>query len=224
MDNIRIMVVDDQQLVRMSLAHTLSNVSGLVIVAEVDSGEAALEKIMHLIKAQQQPDIILMDLLMPGMGGLETTRVLAHRHPSIKVIAVTGCTDTPFPQRFLDSGVVGFISKESGIDELVKAIRLVHRGKRYISHSIAQELALYAVINPTDKSPFERLSERELQIALMVMDSVKTAHIAESLNVSIKTVHTYRYRLFEKLNINSNVELALLAYRHGLLEKIPAQL
>jgi two-component system invasion response regulator UvrY len=224
MDNIKVMVVDDQHLVRTGLVHMLANITGLEIVAEADSGEDALQKITQLIKRQQKPDVLLMDLLMPGMGGMEATRIMVHRHPSIKIIAVTGCTGTPFPQRFLDSGVVGFITKESGIDELVKAIRLVQRGKCYISHDIAQDLALNVVKHESNKSPFECLSERELQIALMVMDSVKTTHIAESLNVSPKTVHTYRYRLFEKLNINSNVELALLAYRHGLLQQNPAEI
>lgn len=164
---------------------------------------------------------MLMDLRMPGMGGLETTRVLTHRHPCIKVIAVTGCSETPFPQRFLDCGAVGFLTKESAIDEVVKAIRSVFRGKCYISQVIAQELALCATKTRSDTSPFERLSDRELQIALMVMDSIKTARIAESLHVSPKTVNTYRYRLFEKLNIKNNMELAMLASRYGLLDQNP---
>ena len=218
MDNIRVMIVDDQHLVRMGLVTLLRNSQGVQVLAEAESGEQALNKISQLIEQHQHPDIVLMDLRMPGMGGLEATRVLLHRHPAIKVIALTGCAEIPFPQRFLDSGAVGFLTKDAEIDEVLKAIRTVYRGKRYISHAIAQELAMYAVDHTQSTSPFMKLSERELQIALMVMDSVKTAQIARHLHVSPKTVNTYRYRLFEKLNIKNNMELAMLALRHGLLK------
>jgi len=218
MDNIKLLIVDDQHLVRMGLVHMLRDISGLEVVGEAENGEQALDTVLHLISTEKTPDVVLMDLRMPGMGGLETTRLLTQRYPRINVIAVTGCTDILFPQRFLDSGALGFITKESSIDEMVKAILSVSRGKRYVSQGIAQELALYAVNKPSDESPFEELSDRELQIAFMVMDSIKTADIARSLKVSPKTVHTYRYRLFEKLNIKNNMELAMLASCHGLLE------
>lgn len=217
MDDINVVVVDDQHLVRMGLVSMLRNSQGVQVLAEAESGEQALDKITQLIEQHQRPDIVLMDLRMPGMGGLEATRVLAYRHPAIKVLALTGCTETPFPQRFLDSGALGFLTKDANIDEVLKAIRTVYRGKRYISHAIAQELAIYAVSHRQATSPFVKLSDRELQIALMVMDSVKTSQIARLLHVSPKTVNTYRYRLFEKLNIKNNMELAMLALRHGLL-------
>lgn len=218
MDNIKLMVVDDQQLVRMGLVSLLRDIPGLQVLAEAESGEQALDQVVQLMREEQAPDIILMDLRMPGMGGLEATRVLAHRYPAIKVIAITACAETPFPQRFLDSGALGFLTKDADINEVIKAIRTVYRGKRYISHGIAQELAIYAVNHSLEASPFESLSHRELQIALMVMDSVKTTQIAQLLHVSPKTVNTYRYRLFEKLNIQNNMELAMLASRHGLLK------
>jgi len=219
MTNINILVVDDQHLVRMGLVRMLDDMKGFTVVGEAESGEQALEEVAQLIKLKKMPQVILMDLRMPGIGGLEATRKLTHRYPDIKIIGVTGCSETPFPQRFMECGAVGFITKDSAIEEVALAIQLVHRGKRYISQEVAQEMALSSVNSKQDGSPFEQLSERELQIALMVIDGVKTAEIAERLNVSPKTVNTYRYRFFEKLKITSNMELALLASRHGLIDK-----
>ena len=219
MKNINILVVDDQHLVRMGLVRMLNDMKGFAVIGEAESGEQAIEEIAQLAKLDKMPQVVLMDLRMPGIGGLEATRKLTHRYPDIKVIAVTGCGETPFPQRFMECGAVGFITKDSAIEEVALAIQSVYRGKRYISQEVAQEMALGTVNGKSDASPFEQLSERELQIALMVIDGVKTSDIAESLSVSPKTVNTYRYRLFEKLNIKSNMELALLASRHGLIDR-----
>lgn len=218
MTNITILVVDDQHLVRMGLVRMLNDMQGFSVVGEAENGEQALVEVAQLIKLDKKPDIILMDLRMPGMGGLEATRKITRRYLDIKVIAVTGCGETPFPQRFMECGATGFVTKDSPLEEVALAIESVHRGKRYISQDVAQHMALGSVGSAQDASPFDRLSERELQIALMVIGAVKTADIAGCLNVSPKTVNTYRYRLFEKLNINSNMELALLASRHGLME------
>jgi DNA-binding NarL/FixJ family response regulator len=151
------------------------------------------------------------------MGGIEATRKITHRYPKIKVIAISSFSAAPFPQRFIENGALGYLTKDATIDEVAMAIFTVNRGKRYLSHSVAQQLAMNAVTGSDNASPFALLSERELQIALMVMDGVKTADIGGTLKVSPKTVNTYRYRLFEKLNIRSNMELAILASRHGLL-------
>ena len=216
-----IFVVDDQHLVRTGLVRMLSDMSGFSVIGEAESGERALELIAAMAKQGNFPDIVLMDLRMPGIGGLEATRKLVRQLPQIRVIAVTGCDEKPFPQRFLECGASGFITKDAGIDEVVRAIQAVQQGKRYISQQVAQEMAFEAVApetNAGETSPFARLSERELQIAMMVIDGVKTGDIAIKLHVSPKTINTYRYRLFEKLNINSNMELALLASRYGLLD------
>lgn len=219
MVNINILVVDDQHLVRTGLVRMLGDMRGFTIVGEAESGEQALEEITQLIKLGKTPDVVLMDLRMPGLGGLETTRRLTLHYPEIKVIAVSGCSENPFPQRFIEYGALGFVTKDSVIEEVALAIQSVHRGKKYISQEIAQDMALGSVNSETNDSPFEHLSERELQIALMVIDGVKTSIIAEKIHVSPKTVNTYRYRLFEKLNINSNMELALMASRYGLVDQ-----
>jgi DNA-binding NarL/FixJ family response regulator len=229
MADIRILVVDDQHLVRLGLVRILRDIPGFVVVGEAANGEQALLKMAALAGEQGVPDVVLMDLRMPGMGGLEATQKLTHRYPDLRILAVTGCDENPFPQRFLDSGALGFITKDSGIDEMVRAIHTVSRGRRYLGQQVAQDMALCHVRgrvkshvkgqakSQKQQAPFEALSGRELQIALMVMDGIKTSEIAERLHVSPKSVNTYRYRLFEKLDVRSNMELALLAARHGLL-------
>ena len=216
---IRIFIVDDQHLVRRGLVHMLSDTPGFSVVGEAVSGEQALEK-LAMLESDHLPDVVLMDLRMPGMGGLEATRKLTQRFGRVRVIAVTGCDETPFPQRFLDCGASGFMTKDAGIDEVIHAIQMVQSGRQYLSQQVAQDIALGVVANPDPaQSPFHALSDRELQITLMIINGLKTSDMAEKLNVSPKTINTYRYRLFEKLKINSNMELALLASRHGLLEQ-----
>jgi len=221
MANINIMVVDDQQLVRMGLMRLLGDMPGFTIVGEADCGEQALETVEKMAEKSTAPDVVLMDLRMPGIGGLEATRKMLRRFDGVKVVALTGCDDHPFPQRCLESGATAVVTKDASIEEVTKAIKMAVTGKRYLSQQIAQDMALKALevkdVTCT-ASPFEVLSERELQIALMIIAGVKTNDMAQKLTLSPKSVSTYRYRMFEKLKINSNMELALLATRHGLLE------
>lgn len=221
MANINIMVVDDQQLVRRGLIRLLGDMPGFTIVGEAECGERALETVETLMENNTLPDVVLMDLRMPGIGGLEATRKILRRFEGIRVVAVTGCEDHPFPRRCLDSGATAVVTKDASIDEMAKAIRMACSGKRYLSQKIAQDLALKALEAKEESykaSPFEVLSERELQIAMMIMGGIKTNGIAEKLSLSPKSVSTYRYRMFDKLSIGSNMELALLGSQHGLLE------
>jgi DNA-binding NarL/FixJ family response regulator len=221
MKEISILVVDDHHLVRTGLVCMLADMPGFVIAGEAESGEQALEKVEALFRQQAGPDVVLMDLRMPGIGGLEATQKITRRYPDVRIVAVTACDEQPFPQRFMECGASGFITKDAGIEEVAQAIRTVATGRRYLGREVAQKMALHRIGNAEvrdEHSPFERLSKRELQAALMIMDGMKTGEIADKLNVSPKTVNTYRYRLFEKLDIKSNMELALLATRHGLIE------
>lgn len=154
---------------------------------------------------------------MPGIGGLEATRKLLRSHPDIKVVAVTVCEEDPFPTRLLQAGAAGYLTKGAGLPEMVQAIRLVFAGQRYISPQIAQQLAIKS-FQPSNDSPFDALSEREIQIALMIVGCQKVQIISDKLCLSPKTVNTYRYRIFEKLSISSDVELTLLAVRHGMVD------
>ena len=208
---IRVLVVDDHDLVRTGITRMLADIDGLQVVGEADSGEASLK-----VARELKPDVVLMDVKMPGIGGLEATRKLLRSHPDVKVVAVTVCEEDPFPTRLLQAGAAGYLTKGAGLDEMVQAIRLVFAGQRYTSPQIAQQLALKSF--QPQGSPFDALSEREIQIALMIVGCQKVQIISDKLCLSPKTVNTYRYRIFEKLSVTSDVELTLLAVRHGMVD------
>jgi len=193
----------------------LADIDGLQVIGQADSGEAAIKKSREL-----KPDVVLMDIKMPGIGGLEATRKLLRSHPDIKVIAVTICEEDPFPTRLLQAGAAGYLTKGAALEEMIQAIRMVFAGQRYISPQIAQQLALKSFQPKLNGSPFDLLSEREIQIALMISNCQKVQAISDKLCLSPKTVNTYRYRIYEKLSITSDVELALLAVRHGMVDTI----
>ncbi|SFQ86178.1 DNA-binding response regulator, NarL/FixJ family, contains REC and HTH domains [Halopseudomonas formosensis] len=216
-DLIKVLVVDDHDLVRMGISRMLSDVDGLEIVGEASSGEEAVIQARSL-----KPDVVLMDVRMPGIGGLEATRKILQHDRGIKVIAVTVCEEEPFPSRLMQAGAAGYVTKGAPLDEMVTAIRKVATGQRYISPDIAQIL-LTRMYDDNNGGPFDSLSEREMQIALMIVGCEKVQSISEKLHLSPKTVNTYRYRIFEKLNITSDVELALLAVRHGMIDASPDQ-
>ena len=208
---IRVLVVDDHDLVRTGITRMLADIDDLQVVGQADSGEASLK-----VARELKPDVVLMDVKMPGIGGLEATRKLLRSHPDVKVVAVTACEEDPFPTRLLQAGAAGYLTKGAGLDEMVQAIRLVFAGQRYISPQIAQQLALKSF--QPQGSPFDALSEREIQIALMIVGCQKVQIISDKLCLSPKTVNSYRYRIFEKLSVTSDVELTLLAVRHGMVD------
>lgn len=192
----------------------LSDVEGIEVVGEAESGEVAIT-----LTKQLSPQVILMDVKMPGMGGLEATKKLLHWHPDVRIVAVTACDDDMYPQRLLQAGAAGYITKGADLKEMIEAIHTVVRGEIYMSNNVARQLAMRNFGGRKGVlSPFELLSERELQTALMIANGQKPMDIAVTFNVSPKTVNTYRYRIFEKLNISSDVELTLLAVKHHVLD------
>lgn len=213
---ISVLVVDDHELVRSGITRMLADNPDIEVIGEAASGEDAIETVRA-----NRPDIVLMDIRMPGIGGLEATRKILRLDDSIRVIVVTACADDPYPTRVMQAGATAYITKGADIDEMVRAIRKAHSGQRYISPEIAQKMALKQLggdAEDQDESLFDRLSERELQIAMMVVDCQKVQDISDKLCLSPKTVNSYRYRIFEKLEISSDVELALMAVRFGLLD------
>lgn len=209
---ITVMIVDDHDLVRAGIRSLLSGVSGIKVVAEAASGEDAIK-----IAKEKRPQVILMDVKMPGIGGLEATRRILRGDPDAKVIALTVYGGEPFPSKLLQAGAAGYLTKGSDAEEMVQAILSVQHGKRYLSPEVAQQLALKHLSD--DKAcPFDALSERELQVMIMIVNGQKVQEISDKLCLSPKTVNSYRYRLFEKLGVNSDVELTHLAIRHGMLD------
>ncbi len=211
---ITVLVADDHAMVRTGIAGMLDEADDIQVVAEAASGEEAIQRCREL-----KPDIVLMDIRMPGMGGLEATRKLQQLVPETRIIAVSACEQEPMPSRLLKAGAWAYLSKggdDSG-QEVLTAVRQVASGKRYLSPAIAQALALRGY-DEQSASPFDSLSEREIQISIMIGNGLRVQDIADTLHIQAKTVNSYRYRIFEKLDVNGDVALTLLAIRHGLIE------
>lgn len=209
---ISVLVVDDHELVRTGICRMLTDQVDIEVVGQAESGEDAL-----VIARKNQPDIILLDVNMPGIGGIETTRRLVQSIPTTKIIAVSGLSEEPYPSLVLKAGAKGYITKGAPIEEMVRAIKKVSQGGKYFSADIAEQLAS-SYLADTQLSPFDQLSEREMQVAMMVVSCHSAQDIADKLFVSVKTVNTYRYRIFEKLNIDSDVKLTHLAIRYNLVQ------
>jgi len=210
---IRIMLVDDHDLFRAGVRSILQNQEGMTVVGEYANGEDAVEAIRA-----EPPDLVLMDVNMPGIGGIEATRKVVRFAPGVKVIAVTVLSEDPFPSQLLDAGARGYISKGSGSEEMLEAIRTVMRGQHYISGDVAQKLTLANFRNRGESSPFSTLTAREMQVMMMITRGQSTQQISDALFLSPKTVSTYRHRLYEKLDVSNDVELTHLAIRHRLLD------
>ncbi len=207
---IGVLLVDDHELVRTGIEHLLNKTTGITVVGVASSGEEAIERVAEL-----DPDVVLMDINMPGIGGIEASRKLYHKFPDIKVIALSVHVDGPFPYHLLRIGAHGFISKGSPVAEMVNAIQIVHRGKRYLCTDVANKLAL-ASIPGNMVSPFEQLSQREMQVVILTLQGNSIQEIADMLLISPKTVNTYRYRVYDKLAVKNDVELTRLAIRYKL--------
>jgi two-component system invasion response regulator UvrY len=208
---IKILLVDDHELVRSGVSRILNEVKGFKVIDECETGEEAIK-----ICRQIEPDVILMDMDMPGMGGLEATKKILRFTPEAKVIMLTAHTEDPFPTKVMQIGAAGYLTKGTPPNEMVNAIRAVNSGQRYLPAEIAQQMAL-SQFKSTEENPFSELSDRELQIMLMVTRGEKVPDISEHLHLSTKTINSYRYRMFEKLGIGNDVELTHLAIRHGMI-------
>lgn len=209
---ISVLVVDDHDLVRMGISRMLADSPDIQVIGEADNGETAI-----LLARQQNPNVILLDVNMPNMDGLEVTKRLIQIDKNCKILAVSSLSSQPYPSMLIKAGVTGYITKGTPLDEMIKAIKKVAQGGRYFSADVAEQLADMLTAEKSE-NPFDLLSEREMQVAMMVVNCQSPQQIADQLFVSVKTVNTYRYRIFEKLNIDSDVKLTHLAMRHGLIK------
>jgi len=209
---ITVIVVDDHDLVRTGVRRLLDELSGIEVLAEASTGEGAVTKMREL-----NPDVVLLDANMPGIGGFEATRRMVRYNPDVKIVILSAHADDPLPSKFIEAGARGYLTKGTDVAEMERAIRKVHAGEIFLTSEVAQQLALKS-FQKGQATPFESLSDREMQVMLMITRGIKVPEISDTLCLSPKTVNSYRYRLFEKLKVDGDVELTHLAIRHGLLD------
>ena len=209
---IRVVLVDDHAVVRTGFRLLLQSYAEVAVVGEAESGETACQRYDELT-----PDVLVMDLAMPGMGGLEALRRIRAHHPQARVLALSAHDDPMHARRAFREGALGFLSKRSAPEALLEAITTVAANRRYIDVSLAQKLAL-AEIEGAAKSPLERLSEREFEVFVRLAGGATVQRIADDLKLSASTVGTHLYNIKQKLGASNQSELTLLAIRHGLIE------
>jgi two-component system, NarL family, invasion response regulator UvrY len=207
---IRVMLVDDHALVRMGFRMLLADAQ-VEVVCEAGSGEQACQEY-----AGVKPDVVVMDLSMPGMGGLEATRRLLAQDPKARILALSAHEDTAHPRRVLRAGALGYLAKRSAPDALIVAVTAVARGERYLDAQTAQALAVAQIDG--EASPADMLSEREFSVFIQLARGMSVAQIAENLNLSPSTVGTHLYHVKQKLRANNQSELTLVALRWGLIQ------
>lgn len=210
---IKVLLVDDHELVRSGVEALLRNTKDIQVVGLAKTGEEALISLEGL-----NPDVILMDINMPGIGGVEACRRIKNSNPQTKVIALSVCTDGSVPQQLLKLGASGFVTKNSPIDEIVEAIRTVMAGQRYLCSEVEDNLLYSGQIGHV--SPFDALSHRESEVVNMILQGKTIKQMSELLSLSDKTINTYRYRLYKKLRVKNDIELIKLAVKYNFIHSV----
>ena len=208
---IRVFLVDDHALVRTGLKLILTGQVDIEVVGEAESGEEALPAIRKL-----KPDVVLCDLHLPGLSGFDVTERIVRGDYGSRVIIVSVLEDGPLPKRLLEAGASGYVGKGGDAAELLRAVRDVSRGKRYLGSNVAQNLALSSMSE--EASPFDDLSARELEVVMMLVQGLRQSEIAKRLNLSPKTVSTHKTRLLEKVQVQDTMALARLAAQYGMID------
>ncbi|MCW8108084.1 UvrY/SirA/GacA family response regulator transcription factor [Alteromonas ponticola] len=209
---IKILLADDHDLVRNGIRRILEDVGDFTVIGEAKNGEEAVQ-----LCRRNAPDVVLMDVNMPGMGGLEATKKVVRMSENTRVICLSMHKENPIPAQVMQQGAYGFLTKDTEPNEMIRAIYKVAAGQKYLPPDIAQSIAI-SRIAPDNDNPFDGLSTRELNIALRLTRGQKVPEIAVELSINSKTVNTYRYRMFEKLGVSTDVELTHLALRHKLID------
>jgi two-component system invasion response regulator UvrY len=211
MGQVNVMLVDDHAVVRMGFKMLLESASDIKVVAEAENGELAIQAYVA-----HHPDVVVMDITMPGIGGMEAIERILAKDSNAKILVLSAHEDSVHPKRVLNIGAMGYLTKRSAAEELIKAIRTVATGKKYIEAGVAQQMAIQQLSG--DQSPVDVLSEREFEVFMSLARGKTTNEIAETLFLSPRTVGTHLYNIKQKLNAQNSAEIALIAMRSGLLE------
>ena len=211
MSNLNVLLVDDHSVVRMGFKMLIDSEKDMQVIAEAETGEDGIIKFQEI-----KPDVIVMDITMPGIGGLEAIERIIAKEKNAKILVLSAHEDSVHPKRVLSAGAIGYLTKRSAAEELINAIRTVGSGKKYIESSVAQQLAITQLSGEND--PTEVLSDREFEVFISLAKGKSTNEIADTMCLSPRTVGTHLYNIKQKLNANNSAEIALIAIRCGLLE------
>lgn len=210
MNQINVMLVDDHAVVRMGFKMLLELDADIKVVAEAESGEQSIQRYMEF-----KPHVVVMDITMPGMGGLEAIERILAKDSAAKILVLSAHEDSVHPKRVLNAGAMGYLTKRSAAEELIKAIRTIANGKKYLEASVAQQMAIQQLTG--EQNPVDVLSPREFEVFMALAKGKTTNEIAETLFLSPRTVGTHLYNIKQKLNANNSAEIALIAMRSGLI-------
>ena len=208
---INVMLVDDHAVVRMGFKMLLESASDIKVIAEAENGEQAVKQF-----AEHHPDVVVMDITMPGIGGLEAIERIMAKDKSARILVLSAHEESVHPKRVLSAGAMGYLTKRSAAEELIKAIRTVASRKRYLEASVAQQMAIQQLSGETN--PVDILSDREFEVFIALAKGKTTNEIADTLCLSPRTVGTHLYNIKQKLNAGNSAEIALIAMRAGLIE------
>ena len=211
MAKLDLFLVDDHAVVRGGFKVLLQTWADVEVVGEAASGEEAIQQYEAL-----QPDVVVMDIAMGGMGGIEAIKRLVAKDPKVRILSLSAHEDTSYSKRALQAGALGYLSKRTAPEILIDAIRLVAQHKRFIDPAIAQRMAMQDLEG--DDNPLEKLSPREFEVFVQLAKGQSVLQISETLNLSSSTVGTHLYKLKQKLQLSNQSEITLLAMRHGLLD------
>ena len=209
---IRILVADDHAIVREGLKGIIAETIDLKVTAEAETGQEVFDRV-----GKDEFDVILLDISLPGRNGLDILKQLKNEIPETPVLILSVYPEEKYAVRAIKNGAAGYLSKAGAPDELVTAIRRVAMGRKYISASVAEELAL-EMESGSERLPHKKLSDREFEIMLRIAGGNTVSKIAQDTFLSVKTVSTYRSRILKKMNIKTNADMTLYAFKHGLIE------
>jgi two-component system invasion response regulator UvrY len=211
MSNLNVLLVDDHSVVRMGFKMLIDSEKDMQVIAEAETGEEGIIKFQEI-----KPDVVVMDITMPGIGGLEAIERIIAKDKNAKILVLSAHEDSVHPKRVLSAGAIGYLTKRRAAEELINAIRTVGSGKKYIESTVAQQLAITQLSGEND--PTEVLSDREFEVFISLAKGKSTNEIADTMCLSPRTVGTHLYNITQKLNANNSAEIALIAIRCGLLE------